>query len=49
MTKRTRNNFSSDFKTKVALEAIQGVKTLNEIGQEFVVQMDFERHKFFCL
>ena len=37
MTKRTRKNFSSDFKAKVALEAIQGVKTLNEIGQEFGV------------
>ena len=37
MTKRTRKNFSSDFKAKVALEAIQGVKTLNEIGQEFEV------------
>ena len=37
MTKRTRKNFSSDFKAKVALEAIQGVKTLNEIGQEYGV------------
>ena len=37
MTKRTRKNFSGDFKAKVALEAIQGVKTLNEIGQEFGV------------
>ena len=37
MTKRTRKNFSSDLKAKVALEAIQGVKTLNEIGQEFGV------------
>ena len=35
MTKRTRKNFSSDFKAKVALEAMQGVKTLNEIGQKF--------------
>ena len=37
MTKRTRKYFSGDFKAKVALEAIQGVKTLNEIGQEFGV------------
>jgi transposase len=37
MTKRTGKNFSSDIKAKVALEAIQGVKTLNEIGQEFKV------------
>ena len=37
MTKKTRKIFSSDFKAKVALEAIQGVKTLNEIGQEFGV------------
>jgi transposase-like protein len=37
MTKRKRNSFSSDFKAKVALEAIHGVKTLNEIGQEFGV------------
>ena len=37
MTKKTRKIFSSDFKAKVALEAIRGVKTLNEIGQEFGV------------
>ena len=37
MTKKARKIFSSDFKAKVALEAIQGVKTLNEIGQEFGV------------
>ena len=37
MTKWTRKIFSSDLKAKVALEAIQGVKTLNEIGQEFGV------------
>ena len=30
MTKRTRKNFSGDFKAKVALEAIQGVKTLHK-------------------
>ena len=37
MTKMTRKKFSSDPKAKVALEAIQGLKTLNEIGQEFGV------------
>ena len=35
MTTRKRNSFSSDFNTKVVLEVIQGVKTLNEIDQEF--------------
>lgn len=30
MTKKTRKNFGSDFKAKMALEAIQGVKTLHE-------------------
>jgi len=37
MTKNTCKKFSSDFKAKVALEAIQVLKTLNEIGQEFGV------------
>ncbi len=37
MTKRTRKNFSGDFKAKVALEDIQGLKKQNEIGQEFGV------------
>ena len=37
MTKKTRKIFSSAFKAKIALEAIQGAKTLNEIGQEFEV------------
>jgi hypothetical protein len=34
MSLRKRNSFSSDFKAKVALEAIHGVKTLNEIALE---------------
>ncbi len=38
MTKTKRNSFSSDFKDNVVLEAIHGVKTLNEIGQEFGVR-----------
>ena len=29
--------FSADFKTKVALEAIRGLKTLNEISSEYEV------------
>jgi transposase-like protein len=37
MSQRKRKSFSSDFKAKVALEAIHGVKTLNEIAQEFGV------------
>ena len=32
-----RKNFTGEFKAKVALEAIRGVKTVNEIGQEFGV------------
>lgn len=34
MSEKKRKSFSSEFKAKVALEAIQGIKTLNEIGQE---------------
>jgi hypothetical protein len=37
MSLRKRKSFSGDFKAKVTLEAIQEVKTLNEIGQEFGV------------
>ena len=37
MSERKRKNFNGEFKAKVALEAIRGVKTLNEIGQEFKV------------
>ena len=32
-----RKNFTGDLKAKVALEAIRGIKTVNEIGQEFGV------------
>lgn len=35
MSETKRKNFTGDFKAKVALEAIRGVKTVNEIGQEF--------------
>ncbi len=37
MSDRKRKNFSSQFKAKVALEAIRGVKTVTEIAQEFGV------------
>jgi transposase len=37
MSERKRKNFTSQYKTKVALEAIRGVKTVNEIAQEFGV------------
>ena len=32
-----RKNFTGEFKAKVALEAMRGIKTVNEIGQEFRV------------
>ena len=35
MSETKRKNFSGEFKAKVALEAIRGVRTVNEIGQEF--------------
>jgi transposase len=37
MSESKRKNFSGEFKAKVALEAIRGIKTVNEIGQEFGV------------
>ena len=37
MSETKRKNFSAEFKAKVALEAIRGLKTVNEIGQEFGV------------
>ena len=37
MSETKRKNFSGEFKAKVALEAIRGSKTVNEIGQEFGV------------
>jgi len=37
VSKTKRKNFSGEFKAKVALEAIRGIKTVNEIGQEFGV------------
>ncbi len=37
MSETKRKNFTDEFKAKVALEAIRGIKTVNEIGQEFGV------------
>ena len=37
MSETKRKNFSGEFKAKVALEAMRGIKTVNEIGQEFGV------------
>jgi transposase len=34
---RTRKTFSSEFKAKVALEAIKGYKSLSELAKEFKV------------
>jgi transposase len=37
MSETRRKNFTGEFKAKVALEAIRGIKTVNEIGQEYGV------------
>ncbi len=37
MSEKKRNSFSSQFKAKVALEAIRGEKTLNELDKEFTI------------
>jgi len=37
--KKTRRTFSPEFKAKVGLEAVRGVKTINEIAQEFGVHL----------
>jgi transposase len=37
MSEKRRKSFSSQTKAKVALEAVRGVKTVNEIAQEFGV------------
>jgi transposase-like protein len=34
---KKRKFYSSEFKAKVGLEALQGLKRINEIGQEFGV------------
>ena len=35
MSEKKRKCFTSKFKSKVAIEAIRGIKTVNEIAQEF--------------
>jgi transposase-like protein len=37
MSEKKRKVFSGEFKAKVALEALRGLKTVNEIAQEFSV------------
>ena len=37
MSESKRKMFSGEFKAKVALEAIRGIRTVNEIGREFGV------------
>ena len=36
--KNSRKKFSSSFKSKVALEAVKGLKTINEIASEYGLQ-----------
>jgi len=35
MSETKRKNFTGELEVKVALESIRGIKTVNEIGQEF--------------
>ena len=35
MSETKRKIFSGEFKAKVALEAIRGIRTVNELGQDF--------------
>ena len=37
MSEKKRKTFSSQQKAKVAIEAIRGIKTVNEIAQQFEV------------
>jgi len=37
MSETKRKSYSAEFKAKVGLEAIHGVKTINEIAQEYEV------------
>ncbi len=36
-TAKKRNVYSPEFKAKVGLEALRGMKTVNEIGQAYAV------------
>lgn len=37
MSEMKRKNFADEFKANVVLEALRGIKTVNEIGQELGV------------
>ena len=37
MSEKNRKTFTPQFKAKVAIEVIRGIKTANEIAQEFGV------------
>ncbi len=41
---KTRNFHTAGFKAKAGLEAIPGVKTINEIGQEYGIHSVTVRH-----
>ena len=41
MTGIKRKNFTGELKARVALEATRGIKTVNEIGQEFGVHLRY--------
>lgn len=51
MSETKRKNFTGEFKAKVALEAIRGIKKGNEIGQEFEVHPGGDRrwHGSWCI
>lgn len=38
--RRKRTVYSPEFKAKVGLDAVQGVKTINEIGQAYKVHLE---------
>jgi len=42
--KRTRRTLSSDFKAKVALEAIKEIKTISEIAQQYQIHPNQVSH-----
>ena len=41
MSEKKRKGFSAQQKAKVAIEAIRGIKTVNEIAQQFEVHPTF--------
>ena len=40
MSEKSRKNFSSQFNAKFAMDAIRGVKTVNEIAREFGIPLN---------